>query len=326
MNNKLSIIMYHYVRDLNNSRYPNIKGLLSTDFENQLDYLSKYYDFVTMEDCLSSLKSDKSLPNNSLLLTFDDSYIDHFLTVFPILQRKGIQGSFFPPAKAIIENKVLDVNKIHFILASANKVENLIEDIFNQLNNYRKRFNLKSNKYYFSKFAINGRYDSKEIVFIKRLLQVGLDTKLRNLIVRNLFNKYVGIEEHVFSKELYMNIDQIKCLSRNGMFVGSHGYEHDWLNTYSEKEQRKQVESSIKFLEEIDVSTDDWVMCYPYGGYNNSLIKILKEKKCKIGLTTKVGIANLNKSNALTLERLNTNDFPKKRSSNKNIWVKKVIS
>ena len=67
-------------------------------------------------------------------------------------------------------------------------------------------------------------------------------------------------------------------------------------------------------------------MCYPYGGYNNSLIKILKEKKCKIGLTTKVGIANLNKSNALTLERLNTNDFPKKRSSNKNIWVKKVIS
>ncbi len=318
--------MYHYVRDLNNSRYPNIKGLLSTDFENQLDYLSKYYDFVTMEDCLSSLKSDKSLPNNSLLLTFDDSYIDHFLTVFPILQRKGIQGSFFPPAKAIIENKVLDVNKIHFILASANKVENLIEDIFNQLNNYRKRFNLKSNKYYFSKFAINGRYDSKEIVFIKRLLQVGLDTKLRNLIVRNLFNKYVGIEEHVFSKELYMNIDQIKCLSRNGMFVGSHGYEHDWLNTYSEKEQRKQVESSIKFLEEIDVSTDDWVMCYPYGGYNNSLIKILKEKKCKIGLTTKVGIANLNKSNALTLERLNTNDFPKKRSSNKNIWVKKVIS
>ena len=102
------------------------------------------------------------------------------LSVFLILQRKGIQGSFFPPAKAIIENKVLDVNKIHFILASANKVENLIEDIFNQLNNYRKRFNLKSNKYYFSKFAINGRYDSKEIVFIKRLLQVGLDTKLRN--------------------------------------------------------------------------------------------------------------------------------------------------
>ncbi len=30
----------------------------------------------------------------------------------------GLTGCFFPPAKAVTEHEVLDVNKIHFILAA----------------------------------------------------------------------------------------------------------------------------------------------------------------------------------------------------------------
>ena len=322
--NRLTVIMYHYIRDLGNSRYPNINALLPHEFKNQINYFEYYYNFVTMQDCINYLYKGSKLPKNPILLTFDDAYIDHYLTVFPLLDEKGIQGCFFPPAKAIMENKVLDVNKIHFILASTSNVESLINDIYKCLDKYRNKYHLKNNDYYFAKLAKSGRYDSEAVVFIKQLLQIELGSELRSLIINDLFEKYVGIEEKIFSKELYMNIEQIKCLSRKGMFIGSHGYNHDWLNTFSPQDQRDEVELCLNFLEEINVSLDNWAMCYPYGGYNKSLINILLDKNCKIAFTTNVGIANLSKSNSLELERLNTNDFPKNETKEKNIWVKKA--
>ena len=146
---KLTIIMYHYVRELPFTRYPKIKGLLESQFKEQLNYIEKYYQFVTVDDCINALNSDANFPTNAILLTFDDGYIDQYTTVFPILQDRGIQGCFFPPAKAILENKVLDVNKIHFILASVSNVDDLIQDIYFYLDKYRAEYSLESNEYYF---------------------------------------------------------------------------------------------------------------------------------------------------------------------------------
>ena len=84
----VSIVMYHFIRELPYTRYPKIKGLLTSEFKNQLSYIEKHYEFVTMEDCIQAVYSDdaKSFPSNAVLLTFDDAYIDHYLTVFPILE------------------------------------------------------------------------------------------------------------------------------------------------------------------------------------------------------------------------------------------------
>jgi hypothetical protein len=35
----LTVVMYHYVRDLPRSRYPRIKGLQTSGFDAQLDHL-----------------------------------------------------------------------------------------------------------------------------------------------------------------------------------------------------------------------------------------------------------------------------------------------
>ena len=115
--NNLTIIMYHYVRDLRNSRYPNINALDIELFKEQIVYLRKHYNIISMEEVIHSVDNQVDLPNKSVLLTFDDAYSDHYTNVFPVLDKYKIQGSFFAPAKAIMENTVLDVNKIHFILA-----------------------------------------------------------------------------------------------------------------------------------------------------------------------------------------------------------------
>ena len=217
MNAKVTIVMYHYVRDLENSNFPRINGLDTKQFKDQIAYFNT------------------SLPLKSLLLTFDDGYIDHYTNVFPILIENGIQGSFFPPVRAITEHKVLDVNKIHFILAACDNLLGLVNDVFELLNIYRDGYDLKSNEYYYDKLAQASRFDSCETIFIKRLLQVELPEDLRSLIADSLFEKYVGIPECLFSRELYLNIDQIKTMKHFGMHIGSHGFNHYWLNSLSRK-------------------------------------------------------------------------------------------
>jgi len=324
--NQITIVMYHYVRELQYTRYPKIKALLISEFKEQLTYLEKFYQFVTVNDCIDAIYSNVELPSNAILLTFDDAYIDHYNTVFPILEEKGIQGCFFPPAKSILNHKVLDVNKIHFLLASISDINNLLDNLFDCLEKYRSEFSLKSNDYYFSKLAQANRFDSKEIIFIKRLLQVELEEEIRNLILDDLFYKYVTNDEGAFSRELYMDINQIKCMVQNGMYIGSHGYDHYFLDNLSPDKQEKEINLSLQFLKKVGSPIDNWVMNYPYGVYNNSLIDIIRKKNCKFALTTKVGIASLSKDNAFTLERLDTNDLPKVANTRANKWTRKTVN
>jgi hypothetical protein len=74
------------------------------------------------------------------------------------------------------------------------------------------------------------------------------------------------------------------------------------------------------------VGADDqrWIMCYPYGGYNESLLSVLKSRNCVAGLTTEVGLASLDQNNALTLPRLDTNCLPKDSDAGEHEWTLKV--
>ena len=214
---------------------------------------------------------------------------------------------------------MLDVNKIHFILAVVDDIGSLIDDINHLLTNHQERYKLEEPRYYSKKLAAPDRYDSREIVFIKRLLQKELEPELRRKITAHLFEKYVSKDEASFSRELYMNTEHIKCLVNNGMYVGGHGYDHFWLDQLPCEQQEKEIEQILNFLNEIGSPTEQWIMCYPYGAYNDPLIKLLKQKNCSVGLTTNVGKAQLTPQNAFTLERFDTNDLQKMIAGKPNV-------
>lgn len=322
---RITIIMYHFVRELDISRYPNIKGLSPRNFKEQILYIKRYYTPIKMTDFIEAVMSEVELPANAILLTFDDGYIDHFTNVFPLLDKYSIEGSFFPPAKAIIEHRVLDVNKIHFILASLEDKARIIGTIFADIKENQFRYGLEPPEQYYEKLALPGRYDTAEVVFIKRVLQRCLPEDLRARMVDKLFAEFVTRDEAAFAQELYMSMEQLACMRRNGMYIGSHGYDHYWLDSLSKDEQEREIDLSLKFLGEIGCDLKSWVMCYPYGGYNDSLLSLLASKGCQIGLSVNVGIANLAVENPLALSRLDTNDLPKHRDAAPNEWTRKVM-
>ena len=307
----VTIVMYHYVRRLEGSRFPAIKGLSIERFRRQLDYLQAHYTPVRLEDLLAALEAEAwDLPANAVLLTFDDGYVDHFTNVFPLLDERGIQGCFFPPAKAVLEGAVLDVNKIHFILASVADPSRLLHRLLVLLDDYRGEHEPMSLGGCLERFGGGHRYDPPEVVAFKRLLQRELAPRIREPILRQLFAEHVTRDEAAFAGELYMSLDELACLRRNGMHVGSHGYSHAWLNHLSPLEQASEIDESLKFLKRLGVREDAWSMCYPYGGQNASLLEILRQRGCRAGFGVEPRVADLETDERLVLPRLDTNDLP----------------
>lgn len=309
---RLYVVMYHYTRDLLNSRYPKIKGLDYSLFKRQIDFFADNFNIVSMEQVIEAWNSSNAcLPDNAMLLTFDDGYIDNYLVAFPILKTHHIQGAFFIPGKTFTENVLLDVNKIHFILANASSTKKLMDEVIEMLDYYRSEgHDIPSSKILKEQYAGMDRFDNKETVFVKRILQTVLPENLRNMITSTLFKKYVGIEEDKFARELYMNKDQIKLMHDEGMYIGVHGYDHYWYGNLTEKKMKEDVDKSLEVMNEF-IDSNDWVMNYPYGSYNRKLLQYIESKGCRLGLTTEVGIADI-RNNRFILPRLDCNDFPPK--------------
>lgn len=308
---ELYISMYHYTRDLKHSRYPEIKGLDVNLFREQIAFIKSNFNIVTMEQVLEAISTKEKLPEKALLLTFDDGYADNYTVAMPVLEEYGVQGSFFIPGKTFTTHQLLDVNKIHYVLASAN-IYNLVEDLKKEMDYYRgQEFQYASTEELFAKYAVASRFDIKETVFVKQMLQTVLPEKLRNIISSKLFAKYVGITEEQLAYELYMSEEQIRTMKRHGMFIGIHGYDHYWLGNLPVEQMENDISLALDALDEF-VDRKQWVMNYPYGNYNKDVLAYISKQGACLGLTTEVSLADIDKDNPLELPRLDCNDFPPK--------------
>lgn len=308
---KLYISMYHYTRDLSHSRYPKIKGMDKSLFRQQIEFMKNYFNVVTMEQVIDTIEGGTEFPERALLLTFDDGYIDNYTFALPVLEEYGVQGSFFIPGKTFATHHLLDVNKIHYILASADMNE-LVQDVKKEMDYYRgSEFTYSTTNELFNEYAVASRFDTKETVFVKRMLQTVLPEKLRNIISSKLFEKYVGISEEQLAYELYMTEEQIRTMKRHGMFIGVHGYDHYWLGNLEPEQMKIDISKALEVLDEF-IDNKHWVMNYPYGSYNQNVLEYIKTKGACIGLTTEVRVADLEMDSPYKIPRLDCNDFPPK--------------
>jgi len=265
MSNTLTIVMYHYVRPLEGSHFPGLKGLELSGFEGQLDYLQKHYHPVSVADVVDANREHTSLPDNSVLVTFDDGFSDHHNFVMPALKRRGMTGVFFPPSCSVEEREILDVHKIHFILASTSDSNKLVHDIENAVEAARQEFDLQTLAEFRSKFFVPNRFDTADVNYVKRMLQVGLPEVLRKRITAQLFHAYVSQDEASFADELYVSSDDLSEMLDEGMEIGSHGHAHYWLNSLSKESQARDIDRSLDMLERIGLSREGFYFCYPYG-------------------------------------------------------------
>jgi peptidoglycan/xylan/chitin deacetylase (PgdA/CDA1 family) len=92
------ILMYHYI-SASPSVGDRIRYGLSVPpemFEAQLRLLQDNgFTTVTLREVYEYLASGTPLPENPIVLTFDDGYVDNYTNAFPLLQKYGMIGTFF---------------------------------------------------------------------------------------------------------------------------------------------------------------------------------------------------------------------------------------
>lgn len=317
--NKLYIVMYHYIKDFTYPLFKNLKGLDADLFDKQLDFFSKNFNVLTMEQTIEMLRGG-GIFENSLLLTFDDGYYCHYSAAYPILKKHNMQGSFFIPAKVLDKkDKLLSTNKIHLLLANAD-----INKIYGELYSILIKKGFNAPEELVQKYFTMNRYDDAKTVFVKTILQNLEPLELREELIDNLFGKFVGVSEAQLAKELYMEESQIKELIKGGMFIGSHGYRHDRLGNMSKDEIIEDIDKSLDILSQF-IDLNCWVMNYPFGHANKDVADYVEKRGACFAVTTQPYVANLNFDNKYLLPRLDCNDFPPKSENYKTDKVEREL-
>ena len=314
----LTVVMYHYVRPLECSRFPAIKGLDLPLFREQVQWLCRHYRPVALAEVVAAAAAEVELPQRPVLLTFDDGYADHYQYVLPILSEYRISGAFYPPTAAVFDRRVLDVNKIHFLLASVAPAQ-ILEEMERRV---EASPGLPPAEVYRGRHMSASRLDTPEVAYLKRMLQFGLPESVRTPIISDLFARFVSHDEAAFAEELYVTVEQLKLMRSLGMEIGSHGDRHSRLDSLTREEQAEDIDRSFRLFDALGLPRTGFSFCYPYGAYNTETLDLLRQRGCAGAVTTRVELARLDTGSLLEVPRLDTNCLPTDRLAAVPAWTR----
>jgi hypothetical protein len=223
------IIPYHHL--VSDEPVPYIQNLYAfknvRQFEEDLDFLLKNFEPVTLTEVIDSRKNQKPFKKKSFLLTFDDGLRQVYETVVPILLRKGVPAAFF------INPSFVDNKELFFDLKKGLILDRLV-------NNPATPAQLSL---------------AEKIIGRKPGSAVSLQNAVRSI---NYLNKELAdsigiileIDFEAFRKEQkpFMNVGQIKELIEKGFHAGAHSMDHPLYKLIPPEEQIRQTVESVNWV------------------------------------------------------------------------------
>jgi peptidoglycan/xylan/chitin deacetylase (PgdA/CDA1 family) len=221
-----------------------------------------------------------------MVLTFDDGYAEHYRDVFPLLRQAAIPATFFPAASALIERRLLDVNKIQFILAAVETSDILVASIDEAVEGAKWRTDVRPLSEYRAEGWKAVRFDSPAASYVKYMLQGALPEDFRTGILDDLFAKFVSADQHAFAEELYMTADQAREIREAGMTIGAHADRHVTLTSLSRDDQAHEIDGALRVLDAVGSARSGFAFSYAKGAYNDDSLALLRDRACAIAVTT----------------------------------------
>lgn len=86
----IPVLMYHHV-----SPSPGLVTVSPATFHAQMAWLAKHNYRSIGTDDLAAFLAGKPLPEKSVMITFDDGYLDNYLYAHPVLQAFGLKAVLF---------------------------------------------------------------------------------------------------------------------------------------------------------------------------------------------------------------------------------------
>lgn len=122
------------------------------------------------------------------------------------------------------------------------------------------------------------------------------------LLAKYAFPATLFISPGMNDQEGYLNWEQIKKLQEAGWDIQPHGMTHPHLPQLSADQQAFEILEARKQIED-KLGTKADVYCYPYGEYNKTTLKLLKDHGFRYAFTIEQGHA-ANQQSPYLLKRL----------------------
>jgi peptidoglycan/xylan/chitin deacetylase (PgdA/CDA1 family) len=261
MRTGITILMYHRVLeddDCTDYPFPSLVMPRSL-FEAQLDYLREHTHVLPVSEALGDdVRGSKPL----VCLTFDDGYADNFEIAAPLLEERGLRGTFFITAGAVEAREPLwyDLAADIWNALGGSEVGRLASEAGNT---HVPAFGTRESWIEWLKAAPNDRRHS-----IMRLRTARLDDSV--------------------SPCPLMTADQVRRLSESGHEIGSHTLWHPILTTMAENERRDEIEGARKLLQ-VWTGRDVTGFCYPNGNFDAGVVHQLREAGHSYACSTRPG-------------------------------------
>lgn len=305
----LHVVMYHYVRDLPNTPFPRLKGMLTSTFRQQLRTLQEHYELATLETALAFMQGAYTPPRDLCLLTFDDGLKEHYSEVTPLLVEHGIQGIFFLITSSVQEQHVAAVHMNHVLMAALDLAE-YQQAFFQRLHALTS---LPS-----ARLAVDPqvaqrtyRWDTPEVAAFKYHFNFVLAAEVRDEVVRSLFTDYIAPEAS-FAPSWYISWDEARAMQDAGMVLGGHSHQHQPLATLSADALAWDVRTCQQLVYANLHPQASWPFSYPYGKtatFNAPTVTHLRTVGVTCAFCTEVG-SNAPGSDLFAIRRIDCKDAP----------------
>lgn len=281
----LRVLTYHRIDEP--ARRPWLDpGLISAtpeDFEEQMAYLSKHYEVISVRNALTAIKSQnhKYMPPRAVLVTFDDGYEDFEERAWPIIKRYKIPTTLFiPTAYPDHPEYIFWWDDLYHALHSTDEQDSLDTPI--------------------GKFILTDRISrNRAYQRLKNYLKT-LEHEQTIQAVRELCDE-LGVQP---AANCVLRWNSLRRLNREGLSIGAHTQTHPLLNRISPEEAREEIRGSFDDLRR-EIGSVLPIFAYPGGGVSQDVADLLKSEGVVLAFTTERGINNMTRMNPLKIQRIN---------------------
>jgi len=104
----MAIVMYHSVQDDPRAQFDMLGGIIhSTEvFRGQMEIIARYFRPASLEDVVHFVRGEKDPKPRSVVVTFDDGYLDNYEVARPVLDEFGIPGVFYAVVDCVNQQKL----------------------------------------------------------------------------------------------------------------------------------------------------------------------------------------------------------------------------
>jgi len=268
--NRSIVLLYHRV--FNAERDPQLLCVSVDNFTNQIKSIKKNFNVLSLEELAYYIRLRK-IPNKSVVLTFDDGYLDNFIYAKPILEYYQVPATIFVTCNYIDKDKEFWWDELESILLYKKNLPNNLE-LFINGKNYLWNLN-EDDEYFWNDIEMwdvtKGDLGSKRLKLYFDLHEI---LKLLNFNERETILNYLRIWAgiNVYEcRKFYrcMNLEELIAIKKSCFInVGSHGMTHSLLSNQDLKELEYEIITSKDFMERrLQQNIDQF--SYPFGGFND---------------------------------------------------------